>query len=103
MMREKSCVIADGHHRYTTGLKYLRESGNPKAQYQMIAFTNARQKGLVVLATHRVVGGMKNFKPADFLARLGKSFSVEQFKFASGAGAKMQARQNDAGQIEKLL
>jgi uncharacterized protein (DUF1015 family) len=100
MMREKSCVIADGHHRYTTGLKYMRESGNPKAQYQMIAFTNARQKGLVVLATHRVVGGMKNFKPADFLARLAKSFSVEQFKFASGAGAKMQARQAMLAQLK---
>jgi uncharacterized protein (DUF1015 family) len=93
MMQEKSCVIADGHHRYTTGLKYMRESGNPKAKYQMIAFTNAHQKGLVVLATHRVVGGIKDFQPSDLLARLAKGFSVEQLKFRSGAKAKMQARQ----------
>jgi uncharacterized protein (DUF1015 family) len=93
MMREKSCVIADGHHRYTTGLKYMRESGNPKARYQMIAFANTHQKGLVVLATHRVVGGIKDFKPSAFLARLAKGFKVEQFKFTSAAKAKMQARQ----------
>ncbi len=92
MMQEKSCVIADGHHRYTTGLKYMRESGNPKAKYQMIAFTNTHQKGLVVLATHRVVGGIKDFQPSDLLARLARGFSVEQFKFASGARAKTQAR-----------
>jgi uncharacterized protein (DUF1015 family) len=93
MMQEKSCVIADGHHRYTTGLKYLRESGNPEARYQMIAFTNTHQKGLVVLATHRVIGGIKDFQPTDFLARLAQGFKVEQFKFASSAKAKTEARQ----------
>ncbi|MCX5645638.1 MAG: DUF1015 domain-containing protein [Phycisphaerae bacterium] len=92
MMQEKSCVIADGHHRYTTGLKYMRESGNPKAKYQMIAFTNTHQKGLVVLATHRIVGGIKDFWPSDLLARLARGFRVEQFKFASGARAKTQAK-----------
>jgi len=93
MMRDKCCIIADGHHRYTTGLKYMKESGNPKAKYQMIAFTNTHQKGLVVLATHRVVGGIKDFQPADFLARLAHGFNVVRFKFASGGKAKAQARQ----------
>ena len=102
MMREKSCVIADGHHRYTTGLKYMRESGNPKAKYQMIAFTNTYQKGLVVLATHRVVGGLKDFRPSDLLARFAQGFRVEQFKFASGAKAKMQARQKMLAQMKSF-
>jgi len=92
MMRDKSCIIADGHHRYTTGLTYMRESGNPAARHQMIAFTNARQKGLVVLATHRVVGGIESFEPAQFLARLKESFDVVPFQFASEAGAKEQAK-----------
>jgi uncharacterized protein (DUF1015 family) len=90
MMREKSCVIADGHHRYTTGLKYMRESGNPKAKYQMIAFTNTRQKGLVVLATHRVVGGIAGFKRLEFIANLEGSFRLMQFKFSKGT--KEQAK-----------
>ena len=70
MMRDKSCIIADGHHRYTTGLTYSRESGNPAAAYQMLAFTNLLQKGLVVLATHRLVGGIANFEPDAFLTQL---------------------------------
>lgn len=102
MMREKSCVIADGHHRYTTGLKYMRESGNPKARYQMIAFTNTFQEGLVVLATHRVVGGLKDFRPADLLARFAQGFRVEQFQFAAGAKAKMQARQKMLAQMKSF-
>ncbi len=100
MMREKYCVIADGHHRYTTGLKYMRESGNPKAKYQMIAFTNTHQKGLVVLATHRVVGGISDFKPTDFLAQLAQGFKVEQFKFPSSAKAKTEARQKMLGRMK---
>ncbi len=46
MMKDKSCIIADGHHRYTTGLKFAKESGIPEAQYQMIGFANTSQDGL---------------------------------------------------------
>ncbi len=92
MMRDKSCIIADGHHRYTTGLTYMRESGNPAAKHQMIAFTNACQKGLVVLATHRVVSGIEDFEPARFLARLKENFEVVSFRFGSETGAKEQAK-----------
>jgi uncharacterized protein (DUF1015 family) len=73
MMSDKSCIIADGHHRYTTGLTYWRESGNPAAAHQMMAFTNMRQKGLLVLATHRVVGGVDGFQPQRFLSDLTNS------------------------------
>jgi uncharacterized protein (DUF1015 family) len=93
MMQEKSCIIADGHHRYTTGLKYMRESGNPKARYQMIAFTNTRQRGLVVLATHRLVGGVEDFRPAFLLDLKDNGFTITRFKFTSDAGTKAQAKQ----------
>ena len=76
MMGDKSVIIADGHHRYTTGLTYMRESGNPAAKYQMLAFTNTAQKGLVVLATHRVVGGIDGFKWQEFVSRLAPGFTV---------------------------
>jgi uncharacterized protein (DUF1015 family) len=82
MMRDKSCIIADGHHRYTVGLTYLRESGNPKARYQMMAFTNMRQKGLVVLATHRLVGGLVGFRRLDFIADVEPRFRLVQFQFS---------------------
>ncbi|HSW01836.1 MAG TPA: DUF1015 domain-containing protein [Sedimentisphaerales bacterium] len=76
MMADKSVIIADGHHRYTTGLTYMRESGIPAAKYQMLAFTNTAQKGLVVLATHRVVGGIDGFNWQDLVSRLIPGFTV---------------------------
>jgi uncharacterized protein (DUF1015 family) len=102
MMAEKSCIIADGHHRYTTGLKYMRESGNPAAKYQMLAFTNTRQKGLVVLATHRLVGGIADFEPAKFLACLKDSFTIKTFKFGPDAAAKEKAKQKMLAQMRSL-
>jgi uncharacterized protein (DUF1015 family) len=102
MMREKSCIIADGHHRYTTGLTYMRESGNPAARYQMIAFTNTRQKGLVVLATHRLAGGLKDFTPGKFLARLQESFEVVPFRFGADAQAKEQACRQMLARMKSL-
>ena len=92
MMADKSCIIADGHHRYTTGLTYMRESGNPAARYQMLAFTNAAHEGLVVLATHRVVGGIQDLKPQEFLRQLEDGFAVKRFEFGSEAEAKESAR-----------
>jgi len=94
MMAGKSCIIADGHHRYTTGLKYMRESGDPAARYQMLAFTNTRQKGLVVLATHRLIGGIKDFRPQQFLLDLkSHGFTVMKFGSTPDAAAKEQAKQ----------
>ena len=94
MMSNKSCIIADGHHRYTTGLKYMQETDDPAAKYQMIAFTNTRQKGLVVLATHRIVGGIKGFRPQQFLLDLkSHGFTVMKFGSTPDAVAKEQAKQ----------
>lgn len=76
MMTDKSVIIADGHHRYTTGLTYMRESGIPAAKYQMMAFTNGAQEGLVVLATHRVVGGLDGFNWQDLVSHLEPGFTV---------------------------
>jgi uncharacterized protein (DUF1015 family) len=81
MMQDKTCVIADGHHRYTTGLLYAKE--NPAAKYQMLAFCNTRHEGLVVLATHRVVGGLEKFNPKDMLAGLKTCFKLTEHPFDS--------------------
>jgi uncharacterized protein (DUF1015 family) len=102
MMDEKSCIIADGHHRYTTGLNYWRQSGNPAAAYQMMAFTNLRQQGLAVLATHRVAGGMVGFEPETFLRRLQGKFDLVEFRFTSENEDKAQARQKMLAAMRSL-
>jgi len=102
MMTEKSCIIADGHHRYTTGLNYARQSDNPAAKYQMLAFTNLRQKGLVVLATHRLVGGIESFDPQGFLMRLSASFTVSKFAYDDNEEHKEAALQNVLGAMKSV-
>jgi len=92
MMSDKSCVIADGHHRYTTGLVYSKESSNPAARYQMFAFANVHQDGLIVLPTHRLVGGVEDFSMERLMARLAEQFQITRYEFNS-APAKAQARQ----------
>ena len=83
MMSDKSCIIADGHHRYTTGLTYAKENPSPAAQYQMLAFTNTRHHGLVVLSTHRIVSNLQSFDPQKLSAGLEAKFEVTVYKFNS--------------------
>ncbi|UCE98714.1 MAG: DUF1015 domain-containing protein [Planctomycetota bacterium] len=83
MMNNKNCIIADGHHRYETGLTYLKETSNPEAAYQMMAFVNTCQEGLVILATHRLVHNLENFNAEKLIADLKKNFVITEYTFNS--------------------
>jgi len=84
MMGQRSCVIADGHHRYTTGLTLREECDLPSARFQMVAFANTRQDGVIVLATHRLVHGLDAFTEKSLLDQLGRDFTLESFPFGDG-------------------
>jgi uncharacterized protein (DUF1015 family) len=99
MMNDKSCVIADGHHRYTTGLAYSKESDHPAAKYQMLAFANISHKGLIVLATHRLAGNLENFSFETLITELKENFELSELKFDSPE-SKMNARQNMLEQMK---
>jgi len=92
MMSDKSCIIADGHHRYTTGLHYSKQCNNPAARYQMLAFVNMCQDGLKVLATHRLVGNLENFDIDQLIAEVEEDFEVTELRFSSATG-RDRARQ----------
>ncbi len=92
MISDKTCIIADGHHRYTTGLIYSNENNSPAAKYQTLAFANTSQDGLLVLASHRLVGNLGNFCLKRFLTDLEKDFEITHLRFES-PDAKIQARQ----------
>lgn len=62
--------IADGHHRYTTALNYqqalTRDRGSPlppdhPANFCLFVLIPMQDPGLIVLPTHRVLGGMQGF------------------------------------------
>jgi uncharacterized protein (DUF1015 family) len=78
--------IADGHHRYETGLRYLqerREAGEVKgaddpAQFILMMLVSMSDPGLVILPTHRLISGLPELR-ADRLAEiLEPHFQVER-------------------------
>jgi len=99
MMSGKSCIIADGHHRYMTGLTYSKESSNPAAKYQMLSFANIYQDGIKLSATHRIIGNLKKFNIGKFVTDLKENFNVTELSFGS-AGAKAGTKQKMITQIQ---
>jgi uncharacterized protein (DUF1015 family) len=83
MIAPKQGIIADGHHRYETALNYWAETGNPKAEWQMMAFVNMYNEGLIIQPTHRLVAGLPDFSVRHLLDRVSADFAVQKFPFAN--------------------
>ena len=76
-MEGKHVFIADGHHRYTTALRY--RDAHPErdgARYLMMALVNMYNEGLVILPTHRLIR-RDNHDPKTILHRIEDTFHVE--------------------------
>jgi uncharacterized protein (DUF1015 family) len=87
-MRDQKLVIADGHHRYETGLNFLREcrASRPHAAesdcaYLPMTFVNMDAEGIVILPTHRLVRGMSGLTREGFVAKASPYFERGQYRF----------------------
>lgn len=79
LMADKKLVIADGHHRYETALAYRKDHPEKEdARWVMMTFVNMHSPDLRILATHRVLTGLKNFSLDEFLAKARKMFDVQE-------------------------
>jgi uncharacterized protein (DUF1015 family) len=93
-MGDKKLIIADGHHRYETALKYSKEhqsgangkstSGTqqlPQPEFPeaavMMTFVNMDSDELVILPTHRVVHGLNGFFATAFFKAAEAYFAVQ--------------------------
>ncbi len=77
LMGNKKLLIADGHHRYETALAFRNQNpGLKDAEKVMMTFVNMHSAGLRILATHRIVFGLREFDTALFLNRVREFFSV---------------------------
>jgi len=83
MMTGKDVVIADGHHRYETAWNYYEETRNPAAQFRMMTFVNTASAGLVILPTHRLVGGIEDFDGKRMMSLLREDFTITEFGYDS--------------------
>lgn len=113
-MAQKKLIIADGHHRYETALKFGNEcSANHPAQpeldcrFALMTCVNTDDSGILILPTHRVVAGVPNWSPDTLLGKLGELFSVTELPFHSEsermeAFAKMQEAMNAANEAVRI-
>ena len=78
MLESTSAIIADGHHRYKTALRFFREYPDiPGSHRVMATLVNAYNPGMMVLPTHRLV--RESSVDIDTLVRsLQDTFSVEE-------------------------
>ena len=80
----RKAYIADGHHRYETGLAYAAELDQATGQsggahHSILAyFCGTTDPGLLILPTHRVLHGIANFDAAALVVRLGEAFDVQR-------------------------
>jgi uncharacterized protein (DUF1015 family) len=82
----KPVYIADGHHRYTTALQYQFEQqqkngGKPlpeahPANWCMFVLVAMQDDGLLILPTHRLIGGLGGFSVDAFRAAVSGVFDV---------------------------
>lgn len=99
MMEDKSCIIADGHHRYETALELYRQTGKDAAKYQLFAFINTHNEGMKILATHRLIHNVGNFRLGNLLVELKENFEVTRFEFESEQ-TKTEAKQEMLSRIK---
>jgi uncharacterized protein (DUF1015 family) len=76
-MDDKNVYIADGHHRYTTALRY--RNAHPEresARHVVMVLVNMHDEGLVILPTHRLIR-RDDHDPRRILEQIGETFRVE--------------------------
>ncbi|HKI20499.1 MAG TPA: DUF1015 domain-containing protein [Isosphaeraceae bacterium] len=84
LMAGKPIFIADGHHRYETGLKYreqLAASGqsaglDDPSQFCLMMLVGMSDPGLKILPTHRLVSGFKGLTTDQLADRVAPEFEV---------------------------
>jgi len=86
LMKTKKIFIADGHHRYETALAHSEAVHKRKqarrgilaSDYIYVGLCNLEDAGLEVLPIHRVMTGLKSFKPDQFVKKMSELFVLKK-------------------------
>jgi uncharacterized protein (DUF1015 family) len=84
---ESPLVIADGHHRYETALRFHQEDGTEASGFVLAALTAHADPGLVIFPTHRLAGAP--------LPELNGRFRVTPLAGAAGALDRLEGLPRD--------
>ena len=93
VLSDKTCLIADGHHRYETAMNYRNfinsHDENDPTKYVMSYFTNL-EDDLLIFPTHRIL--TRWVEPYVLLEKVKKYFDIEDFTFDGKNKAQMKAK-----------
>lgn len=80
VLKDKTLLIADGHHRYETAINYRNYIGEnvQEANYVMSYFTNM-DDDLLIYPTHRII--TKWIEPYVLLEKVKKYFDLKDYSF----------------------
>lgn len=107
-VKDKALYIADGHHRFTTAVKFFEEctekGWRPAApesfDKRMVAMFNMDGEGVRILATHRALKNLEGLERTELFDLLGKYFSLRRCPdFKSLANAVESSRNHAVGLI----
>ncbi|MCH8012834.1 MAG: DUF1015 domain-containing protein [Candidatus Marinimicrobia bacterium] len=78
-MKSKSVLIADGHHRYETALKFHNTYQGDESldtRFTLGYFVSSSSPGLIIHPTHRGIHSIPNFNPNEFLSQCNVYFDI---------------------------
>lgn len=94
-LAQRDLFIADGHHRYTTALNYRNTLGTlpPEhpANFVMFVLASMSDPGLIILPTHRMIGGLSGWDFDKFLASLAKDMELTPLSVSPATAADADA------------
>ena len=85
IMKDKQVILADGHHRYTGSLAYMKQqrsanqnhTGNESYNYHLMWLTNTEADDLKILPTHRLLKELECFDEYAIIKKCEKYFTVK--------------------------
>lgn len=78
MMRSRTVLIADGHHRYETALRYsLEHEEDERKGYVLSTLVSSDDEGMILLPTHRLLSDL-DLDHEDLLNRMRSCLEVEE-------------------------
>jgi uncharacterized protein (DUF1015 family) len=103
----KTVYIADGHHRYETGLAYQADllkkfpHSGPDAPFNftLMFLCPMEDPGLTIFPVHRILNQYSEIEPALLEKKLGVYFEIEKMSFTPGD--KKEVTRNFLSRLEK--
>lgn len=65
MFSDKQVLIADGHHRYETALRYSREYPSEASKFCLMGLVELEDEGLLIFPIHRLLKNIKKVSASE--------------------------------------